>query len=136
MTDSNPYAPPASKVSSAAPSRRAIESRRDPNFFARCWGGSARLWQAYWVLGILGQFVVLVVITSMSAMVASRPGSSAILAVPWLVYSLYVIFCWVCIWRCAHNTDNQVWGGLARVCVCFSALSVVVVLSRTAPAWG
>ena len=108
-----------------------IAAATQRNFFVRCWLGSARLWQAFWLVGVLGKFLVLSVVGFGGYLIWRGPQDTTLvnaLGIPLLVG--YVVYASVSIWRCAPNTNNQVLGGIARVLVAFGLVSWALVLWR------
>jgi hypothetical protein len=91
-----------------------------PNFLAHCWKGSAPLWQAFWLCGIGGAIVVLIV-------VPSAISAASLAAVPArLLFATSVIayasFASVSIWRCAGTKDVSPLQALAKVYAVVSLL--------------
>jgi hypothetical protein len=106
-------------------------------FFLRHWRGHARLWSAYWIIGILGRIAVLAVwflcdwITIKGTLLTPIGDAALILGLDLLTVSWFV-FAMVCIWRCAPNVRWQTWGVLARLLVIISSISFVAVMYHTA----
>ena len=94
---------------------------KNPGFFLRCWGGSARLWQAYWLVGVLGQFVVLLLLLAIGMLFWQSPQDTlwydSVCAVVVIVWS---VFSGVSIWRCAPNASQPAWGAIARTILILS----------------
>ena len=108
-----------------------IATDKKANFFRRCWAGTARLWQAYWLVGVLGQFAVLLLCFAVTYPFWRGPQDnwwsdelSAVLLLG------YLAFASVSIWRCAHNANNPVWGALARTIVVLSWASGLFAIWR------
>src|SRR5579885_472475 len=101
----------------------SIAPAKKLNFFVRCWMGQARLWQAYWLVGVLGQFVVLLLCWAITYPFWRGPQdnwwSDGIFL---LVFLTYLVFASVSIWRCAPNANNPVWGAIARALLVMSWL--------------
>jgi len=98
-----------------------ISADRKSNFIKRCWTGTARLWQAYWLVGVLGQFVVMLLWTAVTYPFWRGPQDN------WWTYIVgavlflaYLIFASVSIWRCAPNASNPAWGALAKTVLVLS----------------
>ena len=91
-----------------------------PNFFARCWKGRAPLRQAFWLCGIGGAIVALMVIplTISAASIAAVPArlsfATSVVA--------YASFASVSIWRCAGANDATPLQALAKVYAVVSLL--------------
>lgn len=114
----------------------SVVAGKRQSFFRRCWSGTARLWQAYWLVGVLGQFIVLFVTVAITYPFRSGIQENLWTAIVNLILILinlvliliYFVYASVSIWRCAPNANNQVWGALARVTVLISwAYGVVAV---------
>lgn len=77
-----------------------------PGFFWRCWHGKEKLWKAFWLVGLLGGFLL----------VATKiPPSPIIQMVLSLVIVLPIqIVWWVSVWRCAFRASHWGWSVLAR----------------------
>jgi hypothetical protein len=68
---------------------------KDPprNFFLRFWQGKARLWQAFWLVGVLGKLLVVTSVTVGSFMIWRGPQDDALLyglCMPVLVSYLFL----------------------------------------------
>lgn len=94
-----------------------------PGFFWRCWHGKERLWKAYWLLGLLGGFVL---------GITRIPSSAFIQAVLFLLIALPIqVFWWVSVWRCAFRSSHWGWAILARGVVIFGIVISCLVLLRS-----
>jgi hypothetical protein len=88
------------------------------SFARRCWAGQARLWQAFWLVLMLG-CVVFMTLLVLIAGLAPRDGalgnmlwgSVRIVGIAFLTYAL------VSVWRCARNTNYAFLGIAARLYV-------------------
>ena len=94
---------------------------KNPGFFLRCWIGGTRLWQAYWLVGVLGQICAMLLVALLGTLFWHSPQDNlwfnsvgAAILVGWSVFS------GVSIWRCAPNTSQPTWGALARVVLIMS----------------
>ena len=94
---------------------------KNPGFFLRCWIGRARLWQAYWLVGVLGQTFAMLLVVLLGTLLWHSPQDNlwfnsvgAAILVGWSVFAA------VSIWRCAPNTSQPVWGAIARVVLVMS----------------
>ena len=100
------------------------------NFFKRCWRGSARLWQAFWLVGVLGMLLVVTIGFLGSFMIMGAFQNDALVIFLLLPLLLgYIVFASASIWRCAHNASHLIWGIIARIIV------VIVVLVWILSAW-
>jgi hypothetical protein len=92
-----------------------------PGFFLRCWSGTARLWQAYWLVGVLGQLLVMLLLMLVGVLFWHSPRDNiwfnSVCVVVVLVWS---VFSGVSIWRCAPNASQPAWGALARAILILS----------------
>ncbi|MCA3040659.1 MAG: hypothetical protein ING73_00985 [Rhodocyclaceae bacterium] len=101
-----------------------ISSATHTNFFARCWGGKARLWQAFWICGVAGWFLVLAVLGALLWVLWRGPEDTVfanIISIGGLFG--YLAFASVSVWRCAPNASLAPLGALARVVVVLSLFS-------------
>jgi hypothetical protein len=123
----NPYLSPSASVEDPL----EVIDQKQP-FLLRCWKGTARLWQAFWIV-FVGGYVSLGVLTF--TVVSSVPASESrgAIAATILVAALFalalLIFSTVSIWRCAKNTDLQIakFGAKAVVILVFVLLVFPVV---------
>src|SRR5262245_32027777 len=90
------------------------------SFVARCWRGQARLWQAFWLVLMLGCVVVM---TLMVLIAGLTPKDGALGDVLWgsvrIVGIVFLTYALVGVWRCAHNTNYAFLGIAARLYVAF-----------------
>lgn len=99
--------------------------------FGTCWRGHAQLWKAFWLIAVAGKFVVLALLGLVTFALWSVGASGLFFdALSVLLLIGYVGFSFVCVWRCARNTNTPVLGGLARVMVVFGALAWGIGLVR------
>ena len=99
-------------------------STMQSNFFARCWNGKARLWQAFWICGVAGKFLVLAVLGALLWVLWRGPQDAVLVNVVFVGGLLgYLTFASVSIWRCAPNVSLAPLGVLARVVVVLSLFS-------------
>jgi hypothetical protein len=109
----------------------AVEAKS--NFFHRCWAGSARLWQAYWLVGLLGQFAVVMLFVAITYPFWRGPQDSwwADGLVAFLIFA-YELFASVSIWRCSKNVSISVLGKLARIAVVVFWVSLAGIITWAA----
>lgn len=100
--------------------------------FARCWSGHARLWEAFWLIGVVGQCVLsgLLGLFGFVVFVYAKYIQPSIL-LPLLYASsatgiAYTIYSSICIWRCANNTGIVIWTYLSR-CVAGFVLALMLI---------
>ena len=83
----------------------------------RTWLGEEKLWMVFWIYGVVGGSVVQFLCDELVAVgLVGRP----ILVVP----MLYDIWASIVIWKCASNTNQQIWGTLARSLAVLSLIGV------------
>jgi len=103
------------------------KSRR--NFLSRCWGGEARLWQAFWLLNVLGKIVVFVVVGAVGATLWRFTRSPWLIDLPLgAVLAGYIGLVAVSVWRCAPNTDTPAFSALAKLWVPIYVLSMALLV--------
>jgi len=84
---------------------------RNPGFFLRCWNGSARLWQAYWLVGVIGQLFVILLLQLSDTLFWHGPQDNFwVKPAAAAVFIVWPIFSGVSIWRCAPNASMPAWG--------------------------
>ena len=107
-----------------------IESSQ--NFFVRCWQGSARLWQAFWLVGVLGKLLV-VTVAYLGSFMLMGVTSNDILVFVFLIPLLlgYLVYAVVSIWRCASNAHHIFWGIIARILVLITAAVWIIAAWQT-----
>jgi hypothetical protein len=91
-----------------------------PRSLAAHWHGQASLASAYWLFGVLGGSVFLVLFWLV--------GSNPLVLVIFLAWIPYTVFALVSIWRCAWNTSWKGWGYIARVIVILNVLMILAEL--------
>ena len=108
-------------------------SDKRPNFFARCWNGQARLWQAFWLCGVFGKvLVVSLLFVLVTTLHYSGLGNDALAYV--LVGGLFpgwFIFASVSVWRCAGNVSHALWGVIAKVITILAGAIYIVAAVQT-----
>jgi len=103
----DPYVAPTARVEDV--------SEGESKFFLwRCWGGGARLWQAFWLVLVLGHaatnFLRFPLLTLAGEEGAFWAGMATVVA----LNLLFAVFALVSVWRCAPNTDYRVCEAGAR----------------------
>ena len=85
------------------------------NFFARCWNGQARLWQAFWLCGVCGKLLVVVLLYFAALLlIADSSGSGLVMALFIGLFMGWYVFAAVSTWRCSRNASHAGWGMVAR----------------------
>jgi len=112
-------------IEKAAP----VAIRKD--FLTRCWNGEARLWQAFWLVGVLGKVLFLVAVAFVGFWFQSASGS-VLVAVSFMVPAIiiFVVFASVSVWRCAPNVKIEPLGALAKVGVIFYVMFMIFLFLR------
>ncbi len=127
------------KEETALPFQEAsfVQTTRTENFLRRYWQGNVSLPVSYWVVGFLGNFLVLILIGLLQAALDNNEYDPKwiILSVAgsWFVAVSWSIFQLVGIWRSAIRYRSErraqhkhgTWGVLAQVAVILGALSLV-----------
>ena len=90
----------------------------------RNWQGQARLWQSYWLMGVLGGWVFWTIVLNLIefGILPEIPGV--------IILASYTIYSAVGVWRCAFNVDWRGWGYLARGVLVFSAIYFIIELMQ------
>ncbi len=89
----------------------------------KLWRGEYSLVISYWLFGVLGSYVLVVIL---GVVVALTP-SLGLAAAVWAGFLAYVVLTSVGIWRAAGKyTGPALWGFLARLAVVLGAISVAV----------
>ena len=84
-------------------------------FFLSYWRGEKKLWEAFWLIGILGKIIVAALIILFSIIFTSI-GLTWSISVLSIIFMLsYIAWSFVSIWRCAFNVTNKNWGYVARL---------------------
>lgn len=126
--------PPRPELPEVKPERASVIEFMDQH-----WRGERSLGSAYWLIGIIGSFAV-VLLWGLMRIVGLAAVTSAFSAQPDLrVYYLwglfgspvtvYFMFAWVAIWRCAWNSPWPAFGYIARFIVIISVLRYVSLLA-------
>lgn len=76
-------------------------------FIVRAWRGETDLWVVFLIYNMAGGFLV-------GKLIQAAVDTGIPMWLAYLVASPYIIWIYVSIWRCAWNTENPVYGFLAR----------------------
>lgn len=92
---------------------------------ASYWRGHGRLWKVYWLYGVLGSVILVA-----GLLLLIRQGA---LGTPWfqivlLLLAAYTVWAVVSVWRCAFNTENPLYGHMARALTVAWAINALLVL--------
>ena len=88
--------------------------------YSRCWNGEIKLWQAFWLVGLLGKLAALILVATLMALFVSSPRQN-MLTYGFLVLAFlgYSVFASVSIWRSSGRNGVSPMGALARVLIFF-----------------
>ena len=104
------------------------ESRKYPELsIPAVWRGSLPLWQAFWILWVIGGGLATVLsglVSRLVWIVSLGHVDITIVVVPVLV------FCWVAVWRSAFNVRRRRWGYVARGLVVANAAAIIALIVR------
>lgn len=89
------------------------------------WQGHGRLWKVYWVYGVIGSNILVAIL-----LLLIRQGALGTL---WfqsilLLLAAYTVWIVVSVWRCAFNTENLLYGHMARALTVAWAINALLVL--------
>ncbi|MBT7956408.1 MAG: hypothetical protein HN731_14550 [Rhodospirillaceae bacterium] len=90
----------------------------------RHWQGQARLWQSYWLMGVVGGWLIWTLVLNLVEFGFLPEILGVIILAGYSVYSA------VGIWRCAFNVDWHIWGYLARSIIGISAFYFIIELMQ------
>jgi hypothetical protein len=96
------------------------------DFFAaeiRAWHGEEPLWKVFWVYGVATSVTVVVLYV-----VAFYDGRMTLRQVFLPCFAAYTAWILVSVWRCASNTNEKLWGTLARFLTVAWAGNTILVL--------
>ena len=96
-------------------------------FFAaeiRAWHGEEPLWKVFWVYGVATSVVIVALY-----IVAFYDGRMALRQVLLPCFAAYTAWILVSVWRCASNTNEILWGTLARFLTVAWAGNTILVLT-------
>ena len=97
------------------------------DFFAaeiRAWRGEEPLWKVFWVYGVVISVVVIALYV-----VAFYDGHRALRQALLLCFAAYTAWILVSVWRCASNTEEKLWGTLARFLTVAWAGNTILILT-------
>ena len=97
------------------------------NFFTaevRAWRGEEPLWKVFWVYGVTTSATVVVLY-----IVAFYDGRIALRQVLLPCFAAYTAWILISVWRCANNTEEKLWGMLARFLTVAWAGNTILVLT-------
>lgn len=83
--------------------------------------GHAPLWKAFWLWGVLLSWILFAVFAGLASMTGVNWGLFALATIVMMPYTAWIL---VAVWQCAFNTDNDLWGYLARFLTLVWAVNV------------
>jgi hypothetical protein len=92
------------------------------------WQGHGQLWKVYWLYGVLGSFVLALILLFL---IRGGAIGSVWFQLVLLLLAAYTVWIVVSVWRCALNVENPMYGHMARaltVAWAINALMLVVFL--------
>lgn len=98
------------------------------------WIGTKPLWKAFWLLWVAGALITAIAFGLIALAIGpllsiSTIHLSFVVFLFLLLLNPYYLFCWVCVWRCSPNTNNQYWAyaakGLVLVHIGIFALNIL-----------
>ena len=89
------------------------------------WRGNGPLWKVYWLYGVLGSNVLVLILLLL--MERSALGSVWFQLVL-LLLAVYTVWIVVAVWRCAFNVVNPLYGHMARALTVAWAINAFLVL--------
>jgi hypothetical protein len=96
------------------------------DFFAaeiRAWRGEEPLWKVFWVYGVATSVTIVALYV-----VAFYDGRIALRQVLLPCFAAYTAWILISVWRCANNTNEKLWGTLARFLTVAWAGNTILVL--------
>ncbi|MDP7599748.1 MAG: hypothetical protein QF605_00040 [Rhodospirillales bacterium] len=91
----------------------------------RHWQGQARLWQSYWLMGVVGGWLFWTLVLNLIefGILPEIPGV--------IILASYAVYSAVGVWRCAFNADWRGWGYLARGIIGLSTIYLLYQLFQS-----
>jgi hypothetical protein len=90
----------------------------------RAWHGEEPLWKVFWVYGVATSVTIVALYV-----VAFYDGYMALRQVLLPCFAAYTAWILVSVWRCASNTNEELWGTLARFLTVAWAGNTILVLT-------
>ena len=116
---------------SIPPRKEEPEEAKDSTHSLRAyWEGRASLASAFGLVGIIGSFVIGLVVALVISF-AETQGWAILYRIADILNFVYLVFVSVSIWRCAWNTSWKVWGYIARSIVIINVIRIVYVIFLT-----
>lgn len=90
----------------------------------RYWHGEAPLWQAFWVWGVAGSWILAALFAAAAAGLGITLGLYLATAVLMIAYTTWILGS---VWRCAVNVEQPHWTPIARGLTVAWAINVLLV---------
>ena len=106
---------------------RSTVVRFAADFFApeiRAWRGEEPLWKVFWVYGVATSFIIVALY-----IIAFYDGRTVLRQVLLPCFATYTAWILISVWRCASNTNEKIWGTLARFLTVAWAANTILVLT-------
>ncbi len=87
---------------------------------SKAWRGEERLWKVFWIYGVIGTIVLLVLLSIVNSIFGST-----IAIVYALIIVAYTLWLTVAEWRCAFQTDWKIWGYVVRILIVLNLIGLV-----------
>ena len=91
------------------------------------WNGKQKLWKAYWLVGFVLQFVLIIFFGIFNLIGIALGLTWSIKFIIFLINIIYTIWVLVSIWNCAYNVKNKIWGDLSRVIVVLNVILLFLI---------
>jgi len=89
------------------------------------WRGQGPLWKVYWLYGVLGSFVLALILLFLMQRGAM---DSVWFQLVLLLLAAYTVWIVVSVWRCAFNVENPMYGHMARALTVAWAINALMLL--------
>ena len=89
------------------------------------WRGEGPLWKIYWLYGVLGSNVLVLILLLLMQRGAMDSGWFQLVL---LVLAAHTVWIVVSVWRCAFNVENPMYGHMARALTVAWAINAFLVL--------
>ena len=89
------------------------------------WRGNGPLWKVYWVYGVLGSNVLVLILL---LLIQRSALGSVWFQLVLVLLGAYTVWIVVAVWRCAFNVENPLYGHMARALTVAWAINALLVL--------
>ena len=94
-------------------------------FVASYWSGRGPLWKIYWLYGVLGSNVLVLILL---LLMRSGAIASVWFQIVLVLLAAYTVWIVVSVWRCAFNVEEPMYGHMARALTVAWAINALLVL--------